>query len=248
MATKRDRIADDLRREIASGRLAPGDRLPIEAELMQRYSVSRSSVRWAMARLRSEGLIRIEQGHGTFVENPEQQTERITRYSPNRLAIGEQDANRSAHLHDAGHRTATAETRVYFEHATADVANQLGINHDDEVTVRSRVMSINGEATQIAVSRLPRAITLGTQLENTDTGPGGMLARLRELGHTLGRPTERVTITRATYDEARTLNVDVGSPLFRIVRTQPDVHGQILEVNEMTLSSRYELVYEIPTD
>lgn len=56
-----------LAREINEGRLGVGDRLPTEPELMERFDVSRSTVRQAIASLERRGLVRAEQGRGTFV-------------------------------------------------------------------------------------------------------------------------------------------------------------------------------------
>lgn len=61
-------IADSLAQEIRDRVFAPGDRLPTEAELAQRFGVNRHTVRRAVASLQDFGLIRIEQGRGTFVQ------------------------------------------------------------------------------------------------------------------------------------------------------------------------------------
>jgi GntR family transcriptional regulator len=53
--------------EIASGRWAPGDRLPSEPAICDHFDISRSTVRQALAELESEGIIRKEKGRGTFV-------------------------------------------------------------------------------------------------------------------------------------------------------------------------------------
>lgn len=63
-------IADGLRRDIHEGRFRPGDRLPSEAELTRRHSVSRTVVREAVAQLRSEGLVEARKGAGVFALNP----------------------------------------------------------------------------------------------------------------------------------------------------------------------------------
>lgn len=60
-------VADDLLSRIRSGELRPGTQLPTEMELCARYEVSRTVVREAVARLRSEGLVIAEQGRGMFV-------------------------------------------------------------------------------------------------------------------------------------------------------------------------------------
>jgi GntR family transcriptional repressor for pyruvate dehydrogenase complex len=52
---------------ILNGQYAVGERLPSEAQLQEEWGVSRSVVREAMKVLSSRGLVRIEQGRGTFV-------------------------------------------------------------------------------------------------------------------------------------------------------------------------------------
>ena len=61
-----ERVAERLREDIRSGRLAPGQRL-VEAELTRRHEVSRGPVREALARLQSEGLVTIEPNRGASV-------------------------------------------------------------------------------------------------------------------------------------------------------------------------------------
>lgn len=60
-------VADDLRAEIDSGALAPGAKLPGEAELAEAYGVSRDTIRRATSQLAEDGLLVILHGRGTFV-------------------------------------------------------------------------------------------------------------------------------------------------------------------------------------
>jgi GntR family transcriptional repressor for pyruvate dehydrogenase complex len=62
-----DQVAATLSEEIESGRLAEGDRLPTEVELVKQLGVSRTVVREALSRLRNAGLIEPRQGIGVFV-------------------------------------------------------------------------------------------------------------------------------------------------------------------------------------
>ena len=59
-------ILGALEQDIAGG-LPPGGRLPTEATLAARFAVNRHTVRRAMEELQSRGLVRIEQGRGSFV-------------------------------------------------------------------------------------------------------------------------------------------------------------------------------------
>lgn len=58
-------VADDLRRRIASGELT--GRIPSERYLADEYETSVRTVRTAVGRLRSEGLLRTASTRGTFV-------------------------------------------------------------------------------------------------------------------------------------------------------------------------------------
>jgi GntR family phosphonate transport system transcriptional regulator len=60
-------IAETLRQEIGGADYPPGARLPTEAELSARFAVNRHTVRRALEELSRGGLIRVEQGRGTFV-------------------------------------------------------------------------------------------------------------------------------------------------------------------------------------
>ena len=60
-------VAEELKTLVLSADMAPGAQLPTESELCVRYSVSRTVVREAISRLRSEGMVEARQGRGVFV-------------------------------------------------------------------------------------------------------------------------------------------------------------------------------------
>lgn len=60
-------IGDELRSEIVSGRFEIGDKLPSQAELSERFDVSRTVVREAIASLQADGLLEARQGAGVFI-------------------------------------------------------------------------------------------------------------------------------------------------------------------------------------
>ncbi len=61
-------LANILRREIATGALRPGDRVPSEAQLCERFEVSPMTARRALTILLDEGLVTAARGRGTFVK------------------------------------------------------------------------------------------------------------------------------------------------------------------------------------
>ena len=70
-------IVDQIKLLIRDGRLTPGDRLPSERDLCQRFGVSRVTVREALRVLEASGLVEIRVGArgGAFVTTPS--TERL---------------------------------------------------------------------------------------------------------------------------------------------------------------------------
>lgn len=61
------RIVADIREQIRTGQLKPGDKLPSTSELMTQYATSTTAVRNAMLILRNEGLVEGHQGKGVYV-------------------------------------------------------------------------------------------------------------------------------------------------------------------------------------
>src|SRR5258705_4038901 len=83
-------IEQDLASLIASGTLAPGSQLPSEEELIQKYGVSRTTVRKAVQELERLGLIEIRRGRGAFVrtEKLTQEFTQLTGFVSNMIAMG----------------------------------------------------------------------------------------------------------------------------------------------------------------
>ena len=64
---KHEVVFQDILTAIRCGKLTPGSKLPNEAELALRYSISRNSVRRGLMRLENEGLVEKRQGSGSYV-------------------------------------------------------------------------------------------------------------------------------------------------------------------------------------
>ena len=64
------RVAAVLLEKIREGGFAPGERLPTEHVMAQRFGVSRTVIREAMVTLKAEGLVETRQGSGAFVRRP----------------------------------------------------------------------------------------------------------------------------------------------------------------------------------
>ena len=61
------KVANSLAREIGAGKFAPGQRLPAERDLAQRFDVSRPTIREAIIALEIGGLVEVRSGSGVYV-------------------------------------------------------------------------------------------------------------------------------------------------------------------------------------
>lgn len=98
-----------LRRQIAAGVFRPGDRLPSEAQLCERYGVSPMTVRRVINILVDQGVVIAEQGRGTFVRPLELGSAVFDLDRLQRLFRGEGRATvklLEAHITSASERTA----------------------------------------------------------------------------------------------------------------------------------------------
>ena len=79
-----EEVAELIKKQISEGKLAKGDKLPAEPELMRLFGVGRSTVREAIKMLVNMGYLSVQQGRGTFVENVTETNElfhqRLKRY------------------------------------------------------------------------------------------------------------------------------------------------------------------------
>lgn len=103
------------------------------------------------------------------------------------------------------------------------------------VLIRDRVYAVDGRRVQWARSYLPTEVTVGTRLEGEDTGPGGTLARLSELGYEPSAFYEEVTFGAAMEQEQVKLQIEPAEGIARIVRSAVLRGGEVVEVTDMRL-------------
>jgi GntR family transcriptional regulator len=130
-----EQIADFLRTEIREGRYKPGDRLPSERELSERFKVSKVTARWAIVQLRSEGLVTSRMGSGVFVAK---------KGPPRRLS---DDTLRGEVYRKAIERLGLQSeltTTITREPANEEVAEALDVEVGAEVLIHAQVVGTEG--------------------------------------------------------------------------------------------------------
>ncbi|MBS4727530.1 GntR family transcriptional regulator [Mycobacterium sp. SM1] len=237
-------IAGMLREAIRSGQLGAGQRVPSEAALSEHCGVARMTVRQAVQDLRSEGLVVSEHGRGVFVRPAPP----IRRLASDRFARQHRAGGKAAFTVEAeqsGYTPQVDNITVTREKPDSAVAERLRLTSDDDVIVRSRRYLADGRPVETATSYIPAAFAQGTKIEQVDTGPGGIYARLEEAGHTLARFTEEVSARMPTPEERRTLQLPAGVPVLTVVRTAYDTNDVAVELcDTVKVASAYLLEYE----
>lgn len=239
-------IADHIRDAIEQGILTEGGKVPSEAQLMQHYGVARMTIRNALQVLQGEGLTVAEHGRGVFVRSHPP----VRRLASDRFARHHREQGKAAFIAETegvGGKPTVDSIKITEEAPSANVAALLGLSEDDRVIRRSRRYLINGQPVETAVSYIPTEIARGTRIAEPDSGPGGIYARLEELGHRLDHFREEIKSRMPLRDEMRALKLAPGIPVFHLIRTAYTTSGKAVEVCDTVMSSdAYVLSYELP--
>jgi GntR family transcriptional regulator len=208
-------IEDQLADRIASGELEVGRRLPSERDLADELSVSRMTVRQALASLAARGQIERGVGRGTFV------SARKVEHDHSRVA-GFTEQMQEAGL-EAGATVRSAEERP----ATQLIAAALGIAAGDPMARIERVRSGAGVALTLEDSWVPLASFPGLLSHSLE---GSLYALMRdEYGLEPVRAVERLEPVLARPHEAEALGVPEGSPLMLVERVAYAADGTAVE-------------------
>lgn len=237
-------IADQLREAIDKGRFKEGDKLPSEAELVDHYSVSRMTVRNSLSILQGEGLVLSEHGKGVFVRPRPP----VRRLASDRFARRHREQGKSAFTVEAeaaGSRPEVDRLEVKEERPSTDIAARLG--GPRRVLARRRRYLLDHRPVEFAVSYLPLDLARDTPIAQPNPGPGGIYARLEELGHRLDHFDEEIRARMPTPAEVKALQLASGVPVIHLIRTAYDTEGRAVEVCDTVMAAdAYVLSYQLP--
>jgi GntR family transcriptional regulator len=211
---KPERIATVLENEIRSGVLGFGDRLQSENELVQRFSVSRTTIRKGLEELSSRGLITTKVGIGSFVTFDGKTVDDAVGWSRALAAAG-----------------ANAETRTLRLEIIEDaaLAAKLGIGNFSFIAVdRVRTNADDGHAISIERSRLP----LSAELEDVPLRglrEGSLHQTLRSAGLVPDHGEEWADIEMLNAEDAAILGCAPRTAFLRTRRLTRAADGRAIE-------------------
>lgn len=209
-------IAGRLQQDITDGTYPVGGRLPTEAQLAQHFGVNRHTVRRALEELSRSGLVRVEQGRGSFVAEDvlEYAVEPRTRFT---------EWIRRHNKEPSGRVLQLKETL-----ADAQVAGNLGIRAGGHVVLLERLGLADGRPVAVTSHYFPAARLRGI-MDALRAHP-----RITDALHAVGvadylRQTTRVTARLPGAEEAELLRLPRNRPLLVAENINVDRAGQVVE-------------------
>ncbi|WP_193369537.1 phosphonate metabolism transcriptional regulator PhnF [Pelagibius marinus] len=209
-------IAETLESDIKAQAFAPGKQLPTEAELAERFSVNRHTVRRGIAFLEQEGLLRVEQGRGTFVQERmvDYKLGKRTRFSEN---IEKQSRIPSGDL-----------VRAITLSADESLARNLHLRKGASVVLIESVGKVDGRPISVAAhhfpaKRFPEMIEVYKKTRSITKA----LAHYGVEDYT--RKETRITARLPTANECRLLELPRSQPVLVTESVNVDAEGRVVE-------------------
>ncbi|MSP67658.1 MAG: phosphonate metabolism transcriptional regulator PhnF [Alphaproteobacteria bacterium] len=209
-------IAERLAAEIAAGAPGSGERLPTEAALATRFRVNRHTVRRALADLEARGLVRVEQGRGSFVAETmvDCPLGMRTRFSENLLGRRRTPARRLLR-----------ETTLP---ASAEIAKALALAPGTTVVALELIGEADGRPISIATHYFPAARFAGIGAVVAELG--SITEALRRFSiHDYTRRITRITAHLPDPADAAQLRQSASRPVLRTESVNVDAAGRPLE-------------------
>jgi len=213
--TLHHRILEELRLQIHSGELKPGDALPSEGELMERFRVARGTVRQALAALRAEGAIAGPRGRSPLVRD-----RRLAQSFTNLISF-------SAWIASLGMEPSGRLIELALRPAGEECAEALRLPPGALVYDMVRVRYADDEALMIERTAWPQAV--GALVAHIDVEHCSIYAELQRQGVIFASAHQVIDALPASSMDARLLQAAPRTPLLRVRRRAFAPDGEPLE-------------------
>ncbi|MER6614136.1 GntR family transcriptional regulator [Streptomyces xantholiticus] len=237
-------VAAAIREAILSGEFAPDSLLPSEAQLMNRYEVSRPTVRNAIAALRAEGLIDVRHGKGSFVRSDSRPVVSLAGH------VGRTSGGRFV-LYGVAEWQQVEEPSTYRTHATEATAHLLELHAEEALFGCDRLLIDPATGTR-AMHRMLIPFTTAEVVpelaEAPDADPATAYELLTKAGHKLWW-SETVRARMPLPDERTALRLPDATPVLHQSRVTCGTDDHALMLEELRIGAdRAQLAYRITAE
>jgi GntR family transcriptional regulator len=213
-------VEEALLKSMVEGALPPGSRLPAEDHLVERFAVSRTTIRTAIQSLVARGQVEIRRGKGTFVTQPTitQELTELTGFVEDMQALGRKPTAR------------VLDRRLVA--ASETVARQLALQRGAAVARIQRVRLADGIPLSFDETYLPQE--LGEKIMSDDLESQPIFSLLEQKYATpLLEAEYRLAAVASHGTVARALGMEAGSPIFLIERTSFSVNRRPVDYERL---------------
>jgi GntR family transcriptional regulator len=228
-------VADQIRDAINSGVYVPGAPMPGDKTLAEQYETNRGTVGQAVRLLLAEGYL-IKKGRNYAVspllnkilrDANVRYRKKFRESAPDGAPSGGAFASE---VRAMGMR-AVSEVTVDRAAPPARVAELLEVSATEPSALsRARRMLADDTPVQLATSYVPGDIGFDSPLENVDTGAGGMISRLAEMGYAQAEVIEEINVRTPTPEEVEQLDLPEDSRVYELLHIARTAEGRAVEV------------------
>jgi GntR family transcriptional regulator len=227
-------IAEELRRQIESGELEPGQQLPTELELRETHDASRNTVRDAIKRLISLGLVVTKPGQGTFVTRKiDPFVTVLTQEAETGLGGGEGVTYLSQVARDK-RIPKVSGLKVEIQTAPAEIRKRLGLFEGDQVVLRHEERFIDGIRWSLQTSSYPLSFVTDGNASRLQTAQNIEEGTVQYLEDVMGLKQtsyqDWITARSPNDGEQKFFSIAHDGTVFEIFRTAYDQAGAPMRV------------------
>ena len=212
-------VAEEVKYMIESGQLKPGEKLPSERELSEKFKIQRLTLRSGLQILEDAGIIRSVPRNGYYVEKP-----RIAKIADNIVSI-------TSAIHTSGR---TIETKIIkFTEREIDkyLYSEMKLPLGTRLYEIKRLRIIDGVPVSMDYSFIPKNVTPGLDTYNLETS--SLYEILSEkYGIKLEKSKQNIVITKAEENYCYDLGLEKGDDVVLQSGVVYDQNGQLVEFSE----------------
>lgn len=222
-----------IKKDIVDKVYKPGEKMPSETELGERYGVSRITVRRAVKELSNEGLLTCKQGKGTFVNHPKIRSQILDLGGFIETAVS------------PGSRTTRVLSKTIVE-ANEQIAGCLNIQAGTELLQVKRLLLEDDFPMVIDIAYFPLDIFPDIIYKISDNVSTFKIMR-EEYGIVMKKAYKEFSVEISNLEQSKLLDCPPGEPLFAISKVIYDADGRPVHLsNFYALSSR--ITYSITVE
>lgn len=220
-------LASQFKQLVTQGKLLPGDSMPSESVLMEKYQISRGTVRQAMQLLENEGLIEKFPGRGTFISKPKEESKPSTKPETKKdIAV--------TSMFEQIKESTSKNSGIFLiekhqQIATPQIQNLLKLPDDSVVLYLSRILSVEKEPWCAEKSYYPD--DMAGIMEKFDLNQPLYQQFQKKTGHKIIVTKYIIESIPADENFSALLSTKIGDPLFQLIRISYFDNNQPFELS-----------------